>query len=245
MTTFKNDIALIRISGEIEFNENIQPACLHTDTRDPQPDAQLIVTGWSTATQRTFNWLLLEIIFQIYQIWDNFTHSLNVCALNLFLFSIHLFVLCIFSTLRIGRFIWIGEKVFVTHATISVQPNLFTTFGERTRSSIQQWFQQRPNMCIRLQWPKWQLCRWWWWSATNVSQWIKCCDCYWYCIIWLVTVWFSISKYLHSCSTLFGLDWVHCMAKFGKFSFAWNVYSTQWHAISNESTLLRMFRTLE
>ncbi|XP_031617473.1 serine protease persephone-like [Contarinia nasturtii] len=46
MRTNKNDIALLRLTNKISFNNNIRPACLHTDMGDIVNRTKLIVTGW-------------------------------------------------------------------------------------------------------------------------------------------------------------------------------------------------------
>lgn len=42
----KNDIALIRLTNPIEFDADVKPACLQTDSRDEDADTKLIITGW-------------------------------------------------------------------------------------------------------------------------------------------------------------------------------------------------------
>lgn len=41
-----DDIALIRVSSPIPFDDNIRPACLRSNISDIEPNVQLIVTGW-------------------------------------------------------------------------------------------------------------------------------------------------------------------------------------------------------
>ncbi|XP_031617181.1 serine protease persephone-like [Contarinia nasturtii] len=46
MNMEKNDIALLRLTKKISFNNNIRPACLHTDMGDIDNRTKLTVTGW-------------------------------------------------------------------------------------------------------------------------------------------------------------------------------------------------------
>lgn len=47
-STKKNDIALIKVSEPLKFDENLRPACLRTDLSDVSPDVELFVTGWGS-----------------------------------------------------------------------------------------------------------------------------------------------------------------------------------------------------
>lgn len=48
-----DDIALLRLTTPIEFNEYMRPACLRTVLSDIEPDVELFVTGWgSTKAER-------------------------------------------------------------------------------------------------------------------------------------------------------------------------------------------------
>lgn len=41
-----NDIAIMELSQDVEETNNIRPACLYTDPRDPPLDSKLYVAGW-------------------------------------------------------------------------------------------------------------------------------------------------------------------------------------------------------
>lgn len=45
-----NDIALVEVKGEMQFNEKAYPACLYSEDDDPK---ELIITGWGKTTTGT------------------------------------------------------------------------------------------------------------------------------------------------------------------------------------------------
>ncbi|CAF2143489.1 unnamed protein product [Rotaria magnacalcarata] len=46
--TSKNDLALVRLAEPVEFNENVQPACLPGP--DPKPDSEVVLIGWGVTS---------------------------------------------------------------------------------------------------------------------------------------------------------------------------------------------------
>lgn len=44
----KNDIALIRVTERIRFNDFIRPACLQDDLAEKDPSTKLILSGWGS-----------------------------------------------------------------------------------------------------------------------------------------------------------------------------------------------------
>lgn len=41
-----NDIAILELESDVEYNEYIYPTCLYTNEQDPEPSVKLWVTGW-------------------------------------------------------------------------------------------------------------------------------------------------------------------------------------------------------
>nr|XP_017101584.2 serine protease persephone-like [Drosophila bipectinata] len=48
-----DDIAVIELSQDVEETNNIRPACLYTDPRDPPLDSRLFVAGWGVVNSTT------------------------------------------------------------------------------------------------------------------------------------------------------------------------------------------------
>lgn len=44
----KNDIALVEFDGDVEFNGDVHPACLQTDTHDVPESEELTIAGWGS-----------------------------------------------------------------------------------------------------------------------------------------------------------------------------------------------------
>lgn len=44
----KNDIALIELDADVDFNDNVRPACIFTDVRDLPENRELIIAGWGS-----------------------------------------------------------------------------------------------------------------------------------------------------------------------------------------------------
>merc|ERR1711892_1260845 len=49
--TINNDIALLRLSSEVQFNEAVIPACLPTDRNQQYTNWEAVVSGWGTTTE--------------------------------------------------------------------------------------------------------------------------------------------------------------------------------------------------
>ena len=50
MFRINNDIALLRLSTDVVFNDNVVPACLPTDPNQLYVDQQAVVSGWGTTS---------------------------------------------------------------------------------------------------------------------------------------------------------------------------------------------------
>ena len=46
--TLDNDIAILKLEKPLEFNKNIQPACLPSDDFEPEVGSTCFVSGWGT-----------------------------------------------------------------------------------------------------------------------------------------------------------------------------------------------------
>lgn len=57
-----NDVAILELANEVTETDNIRPACLHTDPRDPPVDSKLFAAGWGVLNV-TSEWGLL-LLFQ-------------------------------------------------------------------------------------------------------------------------------------------------------------------------------------
>lgn len=44
----KNDIALVEFEGDVEFNGDVHPACIRTDTNDTPENEELTIAGWGS-----------------------------------------------------------------------------------------------------------------------------------------------------------------------------------------------------
>lgn len=62
-----NDIAVMELSQDVEETNNIRPACLHTDPRDPPLDSKLFVAGWGiiNSTTRATSKVLLRADLEV------------------------------------------------------------------------------------------------------------------------------------------------------------------------------------
>ncbi|KAH8288230.1 hypothetical protein KR054_011412, partial [Drosophila jambulina] len=62
-----NDVALLELATEITETDNIRPACLYTDTRDPPLDSKLFVAGWGVlnVTTRVVSKILLRAALEL------------------------------------------------------------------------------------------------------------------------------------------------------------------------------------
>merc|ERR1719427_2647905 len=50
-STINNDIALLRLETEVEFNTNVVPACLPTDKNQQYTNWEAVVSGWGTTSE--------------------------------------------------------------------------------------------------------------------------------------------------------------------------------------------------
>merc|ERR1711892_1151427 len=50
-TSINNDIALLRLESEVEFNSNVIPACLPTDRNQQYTNWEAVVSGWGTTSE--------------------------------------------------------------------------------------------------------------------------------------------------------------------------------------------------
>lgn len=48
MTTKKNDIALVKFFGSIEFSDFIRPACIRLDPDEVPVTENLVIAGWGS-----------------------------------------------------------------------------------------------------------------------------------------------------------------------------------------------------
>ncbi|CAF3673225.1 unnamed protein product [Rotaria socialis] len=48
LDTIKNDLALVRLAEPVQFNENVQPACLPGP--DPEPGSEVVLIGWGVTS---------------------------------------------------------------------------------------------------------------------------------------------------------------------------------------------------
>ncbi|KAH8250614.1 hypothetical protein KR038_002465, partial [Drosophila bunnanda] len=62
-----NDVAILELANEITETDNIRPACLHTDPRDPPVDSKLFVAGWGVlnVTTRVQSKILLRAALEL------------------------------------------------------------------------------------------------------------------------------------------------------------------------------------
>ncbi|KAH8343543.1 hypothetical protein KR059_012262, partial [Drosophila kikkawai] len=62
-----NDVAVLELANEVIENDNIRPACLHTDPRDPPLDSKLFVAGWGVlnVTTRALSKILLRAALEL------------------------------------------------------------------------------------------------------------------------------------------------------------------------------------
>jgi len=50
-SSINNDIALLRLSSEVQFNNNVIPACLPTDRNQQYTNWEAVVSGWGTTSE--------------------------------------------------------------------------------------------------------------------------------------------------------------------------------------------------
>ncbi|KAH8362450.1 hypothetical protein KR200_011215, partial [Drosophila serrata] len=62
-----NDVAILELATEITETDNIRPACLHTDPRDPPLNSTLFVAGWGVlnVTTRVVSKILLRAALEL------------------------------------------------------------------------------------------------------------------------------------------------------------------------------------
>ncbi|KAH8235918.1 hypothetical protein KR032_010728, partial [Drosophila birchii] len=62
-----NDVAILELANAVTVTNNIRPACLHTDTRDPPSETKLFVAGWGVlnVTTRVVSKILLRAALEV------------------------------------------------------------------------------------------------------------------------------------------------------------------------------------
>jgi secreted trypsin-like serine protease len=80
--TIKNDLALVRLDRPVDFNENVQPACLPGP--DPKPDSEVVLIGWGvTSTGGELSPVLKQTEVQVVdhcdKIWEGVDDSTQLC----------------------------------------------------------------------------------------------------------------------------------------------------------------------
>ncbi|CAF2143492.1 unnamed protein product [Rotaria magnacalcarata] len=80
--TIKNDLALVRLAEPVEFNENVQPACLPGP--DPKPDSEVVLIGWGvTSTGGELSPVLkqteVQVIDHCDQHWEEVDDATQLC----------------------------------------------------------------------------------------------------------------------------------------------------------------------